>query len=180
MIRSGKVIRVIIVEPASSIDAWIGLAGVVVGAVATGGLNGWLARLNARRDSERALDDAIGDLQAATHALIFTVNVAQKGEPGERLAWSQLVLTQAERTVRASEMIRRHTADRALVKAADDWSTAALRLMDPASAGLTREEAIDRADEARARFQALPAYQNAPGRKRRRRKPQVPLQQSRP
>jgi len=168
----------VIVEAASSVDTWIGLVGVLVGAIATGGLNGWLAHLSAHRDRARAIGSAIGDLQAATHTLILTVNLAQHGTQQERLTWSQLILTQVEHTIRASEMIRRLSTDSALVAAAEKWSDSAVDYVDPANLGITREEAVNRVTQARAEFQALPAYSEATVGGRRRWQRRSPIQRS--
>jgi len=53
-----------------TLGAWIGLAGVVVGALATGGLNGLLAVIANRGDRRRTLDRAIGDLRASAASLL--------------------------------------------------------------------------------------------------------------
>lgn len=62
------IVKVVVVP--DTLGAWIGLAGVVVGALATGGLNGLLAVIANRGDRRRTLDRAIGDLRASAASLL--------------------------------------------------------------------------------------------------------------
>jgi len=112
-----------VVSDASSSDsmtAWIGLAGVVVGALATGGLNGWLAWLAARRDRRHVLDDAISDLQSSAHSFIISVNISRGVQAEQRLAMYQSILSsQLGQVVRAAEVIGRATK----ISISQSWRT---------------------------------------------------------
>ena len=52
-----------------------------------------------------------------------------------RLDWYPMLAVQIERTVRASELIRRSSPDAALADAAEKWSDAAITYMDPQASG---------------------------------------------
>jgi hypothetical protein len=130
--------------------------GVIVGAAATGGMNGWLAWLAARRERRRGFGQAIGDLHASAHALIITMNVAlaERTPPELRTAWLQTLTVHAEAVIRASKLIRRLSPGTALADTAEAWSDAAVTYLDPASAGITASVARQRAEDARDAFQA--------------------------
>lgn len=157
MISATAPVPVIVnVSSSGSMDAWIGLAGVVVGALATGGLNGWLAWLAARRDRRRALDDAISDLQASAHTFVITFNVS-RGVPGEQrfVLYQNLLSTQLDRMVRAAEVIARVARDKHLPRLADTYVDAAVSYMDPAANGVEFEEALAQLTKARDEFTAF-------------------------
>jgi hypothetical protein len=116
----------------AAMTAWLGLAGVVVGALATGGLNGWLSWLGARRDRYHELDNAISDLQASASTFVVSVNISRQIPAEQRLAMYQSVLVQLlSQVIRASEVIGRATKDRSFAKLADDYADAATNHLDP-------------------------------------------------
>jgi hypothetical protein len=88
-----------------SLNAWVGLAGVVVGGLLTGGLN-WLRRKTSEasgRDRERhRLSD---DLVAGANASLLVRRMYAAGQArGEGiLPWTQLMMAQAERVQKAAE-----------------------------------------------------------------------------
>jgi hypothetical protein len=133
--------------------AWIGLVGVVVGALATGGLNGWLAWLASRRDRRRTLDDAISDLQSSAHSFVISVNVSRTVPAEQRFALYQSVLVpQLGQMVRATEIIGRVSQDKRLSELADDYTDAAVSCLDPAANQTDYDHAIDRLAQSRSDF----------------------------
>jgi hypothetical protein len=99
----------IIIEQ-SSLDAWTGLAGVIVGAAITIG-GEWLRIRRAERKERYRVNQAAADeLYGAANALL-TVRGAYRTERAQAEPmhqWISLMMTQAERVQKASESLVRY------------------------------------------------------------------------
>lgn len=115
----------VIVEP-DSLSAWLGLAGVGVGVLATLG-TAWLqARYSGRKEKYHELSQATAELLASAVGLRVIVGafVASKNEPDAIHDWLPVIASQIERVRKADAIIAR-LAQPALVKAAADLAIAA-------------------------------------------------------
>ena len=110
-----------------SIAAWIGLVGVAVGVLLSGVLDWWRGHLAERRDRRREMHRAADELMAAANALLVAKGAfgAPQARQESLLAWTQVMMAQAERIQRASEALIR-LGPQGLAKAADDLATAAV------------------------------------------------------
>ena len=109
----------VIVEP-DSLSAWLGLAGVAVGALLAAGA-AWLQRRSSdRRDRIREARYAADDLVASANALNVTVKafLVSKDEPGAVRAWIPVITALLERVQKANATIAR-LSEPSLVNAAD-------------------------------------------------------------
>ena len=146
------------VPPPSSLEAWVGLGGVVVGALIAGVLNLWVSWLSARRERRRSLDQAIGQLQASAHLLVITTNVARglqgaSGTQNVTVTSYQIIAPHIERVVAAAEMISRLSTDMPLIRAAEEWADAAVSYIDPRSNNMSQAQAQEWVTRARKAFQ---------------------------
>lgn len=106
----------VVVVQSDILAAWIGLAGVGVGVLLSGGLDWWRSRIAERKATRQqftvAVDELIGSANALTVAMEgFGIAHRQGGASGtagdDLIGWVQLMMTQAERLQKASEAIRR-------------------------------------------------------------------------
>jgi hypothetical protein len=98
----------VIVEP-DSVGAWLGLAGVALGAALTTGAT-WLQSLRGdRKAKRREIIAAADDLRAgATLYLLITVSFDRADNRKKSLLdWMPLVMDQTERIQRSAEVIQR-------------------------------------------------------------------------
>jgi hypothetical protein len=115
----------VIVEP-DSLSAWLGLAGVGVGVLATLG-TAWLqARYGGRKEKYRELSRASAELLATAVGLRVIVGafVASRNQPDAIRDWLPVIAGQIERVQKADAIIAR-LAQPALVKVAADLANAA-------------------------------------------------------
>ncbi len=111
-----------IVEP-DKLSAWLGLAGVIAGALLTGILTVVLQYVANRRNRRREVSRAAADLLASADALRMTVNafVVANADPQ---TWVPLIATTLERVDKADLTIA-SLSKQPLLGAADGLATAA-------------------------------------------------------
>jgi hypothetical protein len=98
----------VVVEP-DSVSAWLGLAGVALGALLTTGAT-WLQSLRGDRKSKRReIIAAADDLRAgATLYLLITITFDRADDRKKSvLDWMPLLMDQTERIQRSAEVIQR-------------------------------------------------------------------------
>jgi hypothetical protein len=112
----------VIVEP-DSLSAWLGLAGVVVGALLGFGTAWVQQRLSERKDRQHEISRSARELLSAADSLLITVNaLAVVPHDADAIRnWVPAITTQLDRVVRADATIA-GLADPPLVSAADKLS----------------------------------------------------------
>jgi hypothetical protein len=100
-----------VIVQADSTGAWIGLAGVALGALlSTGGT--WLQRRwSEHREQRRSVKEAIDELPVAARTLLLTLQSYRGSDDAEQalLAWTPLMTAQMERVQRAAQTIMRYS-----------------------------------------------------------------------
>lgn len=116
----------VIVEP-DSIGAWIGLAGVALGALLTGGVTWLQGARRERKERNAAIQQACTELWAAAHnvQLLCAMLRGAAGAEFPALEWTQTVAAAVSRVIIAADTVN-HLAPRDLGNAALDVAAAAL------------------------------------------------------
>jgi hypothetical protein len=114
----------VIVEP-DSIGAWIGLAGVAVGALLTGGVTWLQGARRERKERSSATEHACTELWAAAESVQLLSRMLRVGTEVPVLEWSQAIATAVNRVIIAADTVNR-LAPGDLGKAALSVAAAAL------------------------------------------------------
>jgi hypothetical protein len=98
----------VIVEPDSA-AAWAGLAGVVVGAMMTGGFAWLRIRHDERKEHQREVHRAADELLVAGNSLVVSLAAFKMAEPaGDALLnWTQVISGHIERVQAAAAVVLR-------------------------------------------------------------------------
>jgi hypothetical protein len=144
----------VIVQPDSA-AAWIGLAGVALGAVLSAGGTWLQRRWTEQRARRHEVDEAAGELRAAARTLVLIVEAYHVKEDAQSLlAWAPLVSAQVERVEKATEVIGRHATPELAALAGAVAEAVVVSAMGDAKRKIGVYEALDEVNEAMKAFTA--------------------------